>query len=589
MSVRLGWNVSLASSAVCFAASPVLAVDPAFSNQSVAAGIAATHATSGYVLSEYSSGGCIGDFNRDGWQDVFVISGGSVNVPDRLFINNGDGTFTDQAAAWGLTALHKGKSASAGDFNNDGWLDVYVTSAGPWGQNAAPGHNKLYKNNGDGTFTNVANAAGVNQTNPTAQDSWGSCWGDYDLDGDLDLYVGGFLTSSPNNVGNRLFRNNGDETFTDVTAAIGLFSGIGPVANLSQAFVDTDGDRYPELLLGGDFKGAGTFIGSRYFKNDGDGTFTDKTVAGGMGKEENGMGQCRGDFNNDGRIDWYVTSIFHLPFSWTGNKLYLNQGNHVFSETSATAGVRDGGYGWGTVAVDFNHDGWVDIAETNGDNASSGLFFNEQSYLWLNDGDGTFTEKAVACGFLHYSKGRGLIHFDADNDGDQDTIIFTNKGPLYYYRNDLAAGPETHWLRVFLDTTGDTANAPDGYGAKVSVQAGPNTYTRWIDGGTTFLGMNELSAHFGLGTAESVESVTVLWPSGAQTVLEDVAANQTIVIASIEPPCAGDLNGDGVVDGSDLGELLAAWGGPGDGDINADFTVDGADLGALLSAWGDCP
>ncbi len=562
------------------------AVDPSFTIETANVGLAATHATLGFPLSEYTSGGSPGDFNNDGWQDLFVVSGGSNSQPDRLFINDGDGTFTDCAVEWGLTALHKGKGTCVGDFDRDGWLDLYVTSAGPVGQNAAPGHNKLYRNNGNGTFTNVAASAGVAFVNPSVQDSWGACFGDYDLDGDLDLFVGGFTTSSPNNNGNRLFRNNGDGTFTNVTPTIGLFSGVGSVACLSQTFVDMDGDRYPELLLGGDFKGAGSFVGSRYFSNDTDGTFTDKTASSNTGKEENGMGQCRGDFDNNGRLDWYVTSIYHPPFGWSGNKLYRNGGNHLYVEYAVSAGAADGGYGWGSVGVDLNHDGWLDIAETNGDNQSGSPFFAEQSYLYVNDGDGTFTERAVASGFIHNSKGRGLVHFDADNDGDQDLVLFTNNGPLTYFRNSLS-GPSTSWLRVFLDTSGDPLNAPNGYGAKITAMVGPKSCTRWIDGGGSYLGMNELSAHFGLGAAAMIDSLTVLWPSGATTLLTNVAVNQTLTIASTVP-CPADLNGDGAVEGADLGLLLSSWGTDALADLDGDGLTDGADLGALLAAWGSC-
>ncbi|MCA9285339.1 MAG: CRTAC1 family protein [Phycisphaerales bacterium] len=569
---------------------PALAgVDPIFSNQTSAAGVAVSHATSGFQLTEYAGGGAIGDFNNDGWQDLYFISGGGNGHADYLFINNGDGTFTDQAAAWGLTELHKGKGACVGDYNGDGWLDLFVTSAGPVGQGSAPGHNKLYQNNGDGTFTNVAATAGVAFADPSFPSSWGACFGDYDLDGDLDLYVGGFNVSTPSNNGNHLFQNNGDGTFTDVTASIGLFAGIGPIANFGEAFVDMNGDRSPELLLSGDFKGAGTFIGSRYLRNDGDGTFSDGTAAGHLGQEENGMGQTRGDFNNDLKWDWYVTSIYHPPFGWTGNKLYLNLGGQSFVERAALADCDDGGYGWGTVAVDVNHDTWTDIGETNGDNSSSGLFFNEQSYLWINDGGGTsFTEMAVAAGMIHNGKGRCMIHFDYDNDGDQDILIFTNKGPLSLFRNDLPAGPDTNWLRVFLDTNGDPAKAPNGFGARVVVVAGDTQMLRVIDGQTTFLGNSEISAHFGLGAATTIDELRVEWPDGTETVMNNVAANQVLTISSLPAACPADLDGNGTVDGADLGALLAAWGGRGAGDLDGSGTVDGADLGALLAAWGDC-
>jgi hypothetical protein len=242
----------LASLAV---ASATLGAPPVFSERTNDVGLGAAHATTGFTNSQYAGGGAIGDFNRDGWTDVFVISGGIGNVRDFLFINQGDGTFAERGLEWGLTALHRGKSACVGDFNGDGWQDIYVTSAGPIGVNA-PGHHKLYRNNGNGSFSNVASTAGVAFADPSAESAWTSTFGDYDLDGDLDLFVGGFA-GAPSNTEQHLFRNSGDGTFTDVTQSIALLVGVGPVACLSARFADMDGDRYPELLLGGDFKGAG--------------------------------------------------------------------------------------------------------------------------------------------------------------------------------------------------------------------------------------------------------------------------------------------------------------------------------------------
>jgi hypothetical protein len=572
----------------CLVVSAAKSAPPAFSEQAAAAGINVNHSTSGFTQVAYSGGAGVGDFNNDGFQDIYFISGGGGAKPDYLFINNGDGTFTNQAAAWGVTGAHKGKSVSVADFNKDGWLDVYVTSSGPTGAPSSVGHHRLYRNNGDGTFTNIAANAGVSKSNPNTADAWGSCWGDYDGDGDLDLCVVGFSTSSAGNAGNRLFRNNGDETFTDVTASIGLFAGVGPIAAFSPRFADFDGDRRPELLIVGDFKGQG-FVGSRYFRNNGGVDFTDLTTSAQLGQEENGMGQTVGDFNNDGLLDWYVTSIWLPSIGWTGNKLYRNLGGHSYVQHASAAGVAVGGYGWGTVAVDFNHDGQTDIAETNGDSTSSPPFGNEQSYLWMNNGNGTFTETALAAGFSHFGPGRCLIQFDCDNDGDQDMLLCTYNGTLSLFRNDLDLTlPETRWLRVFLDTSGSPGLPANGYGAKVRVKAQGREWMRSIDGGSTFLGVGELSAHFGLGDIDVIEELRVEWPDGSDTLLLDVPFDQTITVASATAACPGDLTGDAIVDGADLGLLLGQWGISGSADLNGDGTVDGADLGLLVAAWGAC-
>jgi enediyne biosynthesis protein E4 len=572
----------------------VNASPPLFTNQTAASGITTSHQTTSFPQSQYSAGAAVGDFNNDGWQDLFVLKGGANNLPDRLFINNGNGTFTDQAASWGVAVAHKGKGCSVGDFNNDGWLDLYVTSCGPNGQPNSVGQYKLYKNNGNNTFTNIAVAAGVATTHPSFCDAWSSTFGDYDLDGDLDLFVGGFSTLSPSNLGNRLFRNNGNETFTDVTASIGLFNGLGPIACLSNSLVDMNGDFYPELLMGGDFKNAG-FIGSRYFKNNGNGTFTDVTQSSNTGHEENGMGQAVGDWNNDLKLDWYVTSIYNGG-SWTGNKLYRASGQHIFVQFAAAADVDDGGYGWGALGVDFNHDGLLDILETNGDSASSGSYFNEQSYLWINNGNNTFTEMALGSGLAHFGKGRALLRFDYDNDGDQDVVITANSEPIYLFRNDVFGG-DTNWLRVFLDTQ-RTNLAPNGLGSKVYVTAGGVTQMRSVDGHNGFVGVSELSAHFGVGANPSIEEVKVVWNDGTQKILHNVDVNQTITISALPDPCIGDIVASGAVDVDDLLSVINAWGACIDPErCPADIappslhngTVDVDDLLAVINAWGTCP
>jgi len=491
------------------------AQSPAFSERTVQAGIDVTFESSGYNHSGYAGGGTVGDFNNDGWQDLFVLDGGDNGLRDKLYINQQDGTFADEALAWGLTSIHKGKGASTADFNGDGWPDIYVTSAGT---NGSACNHKLYRNNGNGSFTDIAAMAGVNCTTPTFEDGFGSGWGDIDLDGDLDLMVAGFAN---NNSGSRLFRNNGDETFTDITGASTMFaqtpfgcSGFAP------RLQDMDGDFYPELLLAADF---GT---SRYFINNTDGTFTDITAASGTGLDENGMGQTVGDYNGDGLLDWYVDSIYWISLGWTGNKMYLNQGNHVYSEIGTGAGVYDGGYAWGAVSIDFNHDGLLDIASTNG---GLGLeFFGEQTYLFMNQGGGSYTEGAVAAGLVHNYDGRGMINFDYDNDGDQDVVIFANEYPVRLYRNELAQVANTTWLRVFLDSSSDTTVAPNGYGSRVTATVGGTSILRVITTGDNCQSHSEISAHFGLGSATIVDELKIEWPNGDVTLLNNLAVNQTL-------------------------------------------------------------
>ena len=348
-----------------------------------------------------------------------------------------------------------------------------------------------------------------------------------------------------------------------------------------------DGDRYPELLISADFKGSGNYIGSRYFKNDGDGTFTDMTSAAHTGEEENGMGQTICDFDNDGKIDWYVTSIYQPSINWTGNKLYRNVQPHSYIQMSQFVGVADGAYGWGTVAIDFNHDGWEDIAETNGDATAGSQFYDDPARLWVNNGNFSFTEKAAACGFVHNIKGRALLRLDYDNDGDQDVLIFRNNGALTLFRNDLPAGPSTHWLRIVLNTQAHPNLAPNGVGTRIKVTAGGVTRTRLLDCGISFLGTSELSAHVGLGSASTVDQIELRWADGTVTTLHDLAADQTLVLSPESSDCPADLDGSGTVDAADLSVLLGGWGGPA-GDVDGSGSTDAGDLAVLLGAWGGC-
>ncbi len=486
-------------------------------------GTAMTHAIPpNYIvgLAFLLAGGAAGDFNNDGWQDLYIVSGGT--TPDRLFINDGDGTFTDRAASAGITIPHMGGGVAVGDYDGDGWLDIYVTSFGPSSGSITIGKHILYRNNRDGTFTDVAQAAGVHRSDDYPN-AWGANFGDYDLDGDLDLWTGGWLTGSAGG-GNRLFRNNGDGSFADVSVAAGVE--MPQVHGYGARFADMDGDRFPELLVCGDFYTA------RYYRNNADGTFTNYTSQSGTGLDCNAMGATIGDFDNDGRLDWYVTNIYRgdqYPQDPCGNMLYLNQGIHQFVEVAAAAGVNDGRWGWGTVAVDLDHDGWQDLVEVNGysDDSFQEIYSNQPKRLWFNNGNGTFSELAAASGFNHTGQARGLINLDADNDGDQDLVVLSFAEPLAFYRND---GPAGHWLRVLLDTEGVPSTAPNGFGSRVVIRIGGSEQVRYIDGGSNYLSQSELSAHFGLGGATQVDELRVEWPNGAVTIRQNLAADQTITV-----------------------------------------------------------
>ncbi|HSH01781.1 MAG TPA: CRTAC1 family protein [Anaerolineae bacterium] len=463
------------------------------------------------------AGAGVGDFNNDGWQDLLLLGGGVDG--DGLFINNGDGTFRDETEAAGLELFHMGSGVAVGDYNGDGWQDIYVTSFGRAGE-MGPGRQMLYRNNGDGTFTDVASEAGVNWTSREYADGLGAAFGDYDLDGDLDLFVAGWRKPRGEPaLGNRLFRNNGDETFTDVTEMAGIED--DGIRGFSPCFADMDGDWYPELVLAADF---GT---SRYWRNNGDGTFQEWTLESGTDKTWSGMGSTVADMNGDGLLDWYITAIFDMESEGRGfgATLYLNRGGNKFEEVAAEAGVADVGWGWGTVAVDFDLDGLIDLAAVNG--WPIDVYHNEAMKLWINQGDGTWAEEGEAAGLRTKRDELGLLNFDYDGDGDQDLVVTGYQRPFFLYRNEL--DNENHWLRVKLVTTG-TGLAPDGWGSRVKVTVGGEEQYRVVTGCAHYLTQSELPVHFGLAEADKVDRLEVFWADGEVTVLEDVAVDQTLVI-----------------------------------------------------------
>jgi hypothetical protein len=555
-----------------------------FTDVSVAAGLGGFNFTPNTLavpgLNEWIMGGIgVGDFNGDGWPDLFIPRGGSGT--DRLYINLGNGTFENQAVAWGIAQAHAGNGVACGDFDRDGDIDIYVSSYGTAQDNLGQiGRHRLYRNDG-GFFTEVAVAFGVHVSAPTGSVANGAAWGDFDLDGDLDLAVAGW---SSVHTGNRLFRNDG-HVFVDVTPAPLL---SGPTWGFQPALVDITGDGFPELLIAADFESG------RAFRNLRNGTFQLTTQAMGLGLDDNGMGHAIGDFNRDGLPDYYVTSIhMNVPNSgmYNGNTLYINQGpnggqGHVgFVEAAAARGCSDGGWGWGVVAVDLDHDGWEDIVETNGRNASQ--WANELEYVFRNLGDGFFHRLGAESGIALAADARGLATLDYDRDGDMDVVMIVNNGPLKLYRNDsVKIGG---WLQVELHADRAGRCAPHGLGAVVECAINGVVQRRWLHSGSSYNASSEYLAHFGLPTMKGDLSVRIDWPSGQTTLLEAVAPNQRLVVGA---PQRSDLDADGFVDGSDLAALFAVWRGSDlanramrAADLDGDGIVGPRDLSILLSDW----
>lgn len=528
---------------------------------------------------QMAGGLCVGDFDADGWPDIFALGGGT--QPDRLFMNNRDGSFTDRAADWGVATFHRGMSAIAGDVNRDGRTDLYLVSFGPPESPATNAGNRLLLNR-DGVdgpfFEDAALAAGVSTFSPGA-DGMGSVLGDIDNDGDLDLFVCSWFQ---NNTGNRLFINRGNDAegvplFTDATASMGV--DLSTLRGFTPRMVDVTGDRLPDLLITADF---GT---SRLLINEGPGPdqlprFRDETASAGITFDHNGMGAAIGDPDNDGDLDWFMTNIF-FEFANATNTLYLNQGIDpgtgapVFTEEATPAGVFTNGWGWGTIFGDFDNDGDEDLAATGGWFQYPGV----PARLWQNNGTvlgvPRFTDTASASGMQFQGLGRTLVTLDFDHDGDLDLAMSAKDSPLRVWRNETAGAD--HWIQFELDSSAHPCLPPEGRHAVVEVEAGGVTHVRALDGGPSYLGNPELLAHVGIGSNATIDAARVVWPDGSLTDLGSPAIDTRHVVAAFHP---ADIVRDGVFDLADLQAFVTAFLA---GDLVVDMTGDGVlDLADLV-------
>lgn len=530
------------------------------------------------IAALHAAGAAAGDFNGDGLHDLFVLGGG-LNA-DRMFINNGDGTFTDMAPAWGMDRRHHAYGASAADFDGDGDLDLFVSSYGASSNVPLRWKYLLLRNDpvpgtDDRAFTDIATSAGLNGFLTPYVDGTGSGWGDFDLDGRLDLMVCGYRNQ---HAGNRLYRSLGPDQdgvwkFEDVTAAAGVQSTA--VQGFLPRFVDMNGDRYPELILIAD-------TGStRYFVNNRDGTFTRRNDLAPRAATANAMGLDVGDVDNDGLLDWYVTNITEHG---NGNLMLMQNADGSFTDRAAAMGVFEGYWGWGALIVDIDHNGHPDIIETNG---GIGQFAASPSLLYLNDGDGaSFTERGVELGFTHYGQGRGLVRMDFENDGDLDLVIICNNQPMAVFRNDLigpdgVTPPDANWLRVILDTSARDALAPQGIGSMVRTRSAQGERLIPLDNASNHCTTAPAEAHFGLGADPIVDALQIAWSDGTFTTLADVPANQILRVEA--PAHPADFDASGTLDMFDVSAFVNALvAGSPTADANGDWRTDFFDLARFL-------
>jgi hypothetical protein len=480
-----------------------------------------------------TGGAAVGDVDGDGHVDLFVTR---LYAPDILFRNRGDGTFEDMSIQSGLADFDlQSNGAAFVDIDDDGDLDLYVSVLGAR-DDPVNDRNYLFVNDGKGSFAEAGLERGVAIQSRGPRRGFSIATGDYDRDGFVDLHVSEWQPFAASH--SRLLRNEGGASpgyFVDATEEAGL--NLQDSDAFGAAFVDFDGDRWPDLALAADF---GT---SRLFWNNGDGSFEDGTAAAGVATDENGMGSTFGDYDGDGDLDWFVTSIFDADetceevecnWGYTGNRLYRNDGDRVFSDATDTAGVRNGFWGWGTAFFDYDNDGDLDLVMTNGvdfpRSPVEDAYHDDPIRLWENVGKGRMKEVSAEVGLAGTESGKGLLVFDYDADGDLDLFIVNNAGAPQLYRND--GGNRRRWLRVV--TRGTTSNT-EGLGARVRIfpkRGSPQV--REVGVATHFLGQSERVAHFGLGKHRGrIAKVVVEWPSGRTQVFRGVRANQTLI--AIEP------------------------------------------------------
>ncbi|PRQ06907.1 CRTAC1 family protein [Enhygromyxa salina] len=504
----------------------------------------------------FTGGVSIGDVDQDGWPDVFMTR---LAAPDHLFLNQGDGTFVDVAAEVGLGECSWTNGSVFGDIDEDGDLDLLVTSVGDTSH-------QLFINTlsetGELGFENQAEPRGFALSSITMHSGQSVTLGDYDRDGWLDAHVNEWIKvehmpgaehPALHRHGGRLLHNLGDGTFEDVTAANGVeLSALDPdgIFAFSSTFADLDGDGWQELAITVDFRR------SRLFWNLAGLGYEDGSGPAGVNRESNGMGSTFGDIDGDGDLDWYVTSIAEAdeceedetPPCWsgTGNRLYSYEGDRIYSLLTDEAGVRDGAWAWGAVMFDADNDGDQDLALGNGwpgRDLHGGLYHADTpTRLWINEGietgEGFMSEQGELRGVYDTGQGRSIVAFDYDRDGDLDLLLTNHAGSPRLFRND--GGNLRAWLRVAVE---GTSSNRDGRGAKVRVQVEPNGpwQVREVGVASHFLGEGELIQHFGLGDGfelgvDTVHRVEVEWPaSGIVQGFEEVGGGQVLMVVEGEP------------------------------------------------------
>jgi hypothetical protein len=503
-----------------------------------------------YIVEANGPGIAFYDYDNDGWLDIFLLNGtkhegfpAGQKPTNHLYHNNRDGTFTDVTERAGLYHTGWGYGLCIGDYDNDGYDDLFLTYFGK---------NVLYHNNGDGTFTDVTEKAGLQQE--AARYSTGCTFVDYDRDGHLDLFVAHYidmdLATTPVGGSSRyckykdvpvncgpmglrkefcaLYHNNGNGTFTDVSAQAGILKPGGRYG-LTAVALDYDNDGWPDLLVACDS------TPNLLFRNNHDGTFTDCAMESGVavngdGQEQANMGIAVGDYDGDGYLD-----LFLPHFSDDTPILYHNMKGEFFDDMTYPAGlaVNTEYVCWGVGFVDLDNDGWLDIFHVTGtvypevEKVYPDYRFKNQRVVYRNLGNGSFEEVSAMCGpaILEPHASRGCAFGDFDNDGNVDILIMNMSEPPSLLRSENHSG--NHWLSVkALGTRSDRS----AIGARMAVAAGGRRQVREVLSGSSYISQSDLRQHFGLGAAKKVDQIEVRWPSGQVDREDSIEADQFVTI-----------------------------------------------------------
>jgi hypothetical protein len=507
-----------------------------------------------YIIETNGCGVAFFDYDNDGWMDVLLLSGTRLEgfpagaaPTNKLYHNNHNGTFTDVTAGSGLGRTGWASAVCVGDYDNDGYDDLFITY---WGANV------LYHNNGNGTFTDVTAKAGL----PVKGTRWGSgcTFIDYDRDGRLDLFVANYLKFDPAavpepgkgsncvwkgipvNCGpkglptdtNLLYHNNGDGTFTDVSDSSGI-SKVKDRYPMTAVLTDYNNDGWPDLYVACDS------TASILYRNNHDGTFTDVALESAAaysedGQAQAGMGVATGDYNGDGYID-----IFKTHFADDLPALYRNTGRGFFEDASREAGFDHTRYvQWGTGMIDLDNDGWPDVVIATGSvYPEVEKYFKEYPYrgprlVFRNLGNGRFKDVTADCGpaVLAPHSSRGCAFGDFDNDGDIDLLVMNmNEGPLLLrneYNGDRRVGLN-NWVKLKLIGTSSNRSA---IGARVRLESGGHVQVQEVTSQSSYYSHNDMRLHFGLGSAKKADRIEIRWPNGQTETMRDVPCNQIAVV-----------------------------------------------------------